>query len=178
MKEIINKIVKNVETNNDFKSEIDNFIKNYKVDNFDLVFNVSKWYGQTPFIYSGEFEGHKFMAEILEVNKWGICQHNYTDLDKFINDLKKYEIDELHKHLNISIISEDDYFEIESIKWDDNTPDEFIKEKQEKWGAFDIKVNSSKEKMLAIVYNYGAVICNIQLILSNSNTTLELNWEY
>lgn len=176
--ESTNKIIKTVETNNEFKDIIDNFIKNEKVKNFELIINISKWYGHTPYKCSGEFEGHNFTSEIVEVSKWGICEHNYKDINKLLNDIKDYEIDELHKHLDIDIISEDEDFEIEFIKWEEGTPDELIEEIEEEWGAFDIRDNSTEEEQLDFIYKEGAVIDGIRILLSNDDSSFELSWLY
>ena len=172
---IINKIVL---SNKEFKREIDNHIKNEKVKNFELIISISKWYGHTPFKCSGEFEGHNFTSEIVEVCKWGICEHNYKDINKLLYDIKDYEIEEIHKYLDIDIISEDEDFEIEFIKWEEGTPHEFIEEIEEEWGAFDIRDNSTEEEQLDFIYKEGAVIDGIRILLSNDNSTYELSWIY
>jgi tetratricopeptide (TPR) repeat protein len=176
--ESTNKIINTVETNYEFKNKIEGFIKNEKIKNFELTFSISKWYGHTPFKCSGEFEGHNFTSEIVEVAKWGICEHNYKDLNKLLNDIKDYEIEVLHKHLDIDIISEDEDFEIEFIKWEEGTPDEFIEEIEEEWGAFDIRDNSTEEEQLDFIYKEGAVIDGIRILLSNDDSTFELSWIY
>lgn len=173
-----NKVIKTVETNYEFKNVIGSFIKNGKVNNFDLIISISKWYGHTPFKCSGEFEGHKFTSEILEVCKWGVCEHNYNDINKLLNDIKDYEIEELHNHLDIDIISEDENFEIEFIKWEEGTPDEFVKEIEEEWGALDIRDNSDEEEQLDFICKEGAVIDGIRILLSNDDTDFELSWIY
>ncbi len=176
--ESTNKTINTVVTNNEFKSKIDNFIKNEKVKNFELIISISKWYGHTPYKCSGEFEGHNFTSEIVEVCKWGICEHNYKDINKLLNDIKDYEIEELHKHLDIDIISEDEDFEIEFIKWEEGTPDEFIEEIEEEWGALDVRDNSTTEEQLDFIYKEGAVIDGIRILLSNDDSTFELTWIY
>lgn len=176
--ESINKIINTVETNYEFKNKIEGFIKNEKIKNFELTISISKWYGHTPFKCSGEFEGHNFTSEIVEVAKWGICEHNYKDLNKLLTDIKDYEIEVLHKHLDIDIISEEEDFEIEFIKWEEGTPDEFIEEIEEEWGAFDIRDNSTEEEQLDFIYKEGAVIDGIRILLSNDDSTFELSWIY
>ena len=176
--ESTNKIINTVETNYEFKNKIEGFIKNQKIKNFELTISISKWYGHTPFKCSGEFDGHNFTSEIVEVCKWGICEHNYKDLNKLLNDIKDYEIEELHKHLDIDIISEDEDFEIEFIKWEEGTPDELIEEIEEEWGAFDIRDNSTEEEQLDFIYKEGAVIDGIRILLSNDDSTFELSWLY
>jgi tetratricopeptide (TPR) repeat protein len=171
-----NTFINTVETNYDFKNKIEGFIKNEKIKNFELTFSISKWYGHTPFKCSGEFEGHNFISEIVEVCKWGICEHNYKDINKLLNDIKDYEIEELHKHLDIEIISEEEDFEIDFIKWEEGTPDEFIEEIEEDWGAFDIRDNSTEEEQLDFIYKEGAVIDEIQILLSNDDSTFKLSW--
>ena len=178
VEEDTNKIIKTVDTNYEFKNEIAGFIKNEKVKNFKLIINISKWYGHTPFKCSGEFEGHNFTSEIVEVCKWGIGEHNYQDVNKLLNDIKDYEIEELHKYLDIDIISEDEDFEIEYIKWDEGTPAEFIEDIEEEWGAFNIRDNSTQEEQLDFIYKEGAVIDGIRIVLSNDNSTFELSWIY
>ena len=174
--ESTNNYINTVLTNKEFKDIIDSYIKNEKVKNFELNISISKWYGYTPFKCSGEFEGHNFISKIVEVCKWGICEHNYKDINKLLNDIKDYEIDELHKHLDIEIISEDEDFEIDFIKWEKGTPDEFIEEIEEDWGAFDIRDNSTEEEQLDFIFKEGSVIDEIQILLSNDDSTFKLSW--
>lgn len=174
--ESTNKYINTVLTNKEFKDIIDSYIKNEKVKNFELNISISKWYGYTPFKCSGEFDGHNFISEIVEVCKWGICEHNYKDLNKLLNDIKDYEIDELHKHLDIEIIREDEDFEIDFIKWEKGTPDEFIEEIEEDWGAFDIRDNSTEEEQLDFIFKEGSIIDEIQILLSNDDSTFKLSW--
>ena len=173
-----NTSVNTVETNYEFKNKIEDFIKNEKIKNFEINISISKWYGHTPFKCSGKFEGHKFTSEIVEVSKCGICEHNYRDLNKLLNDIKDYEIEELHKHLDIDIISEDEDFEIEFIKWEEGTPDEFIEKIEEEWVALDIRDNSTDEEQLDFIYKEGAIIDGIRILLSNNDSTFELSWIY
>ncbi len=95
-----------------------------------------------------------------------------------MNDIKDYEIEELHKYLDIEIIPEDDSFELEFIKWEEGTPEEYIKKMKEEWGVFDVMDNGYEEEIFDIIYKEGAVIDGIQILLSNDDSTFELFWIY
>ena len=176
--ESTNKIIKTVLTNKDFKYEIENFIKKEKVKNFELTINIIKWYGHTPYKYIGKFDGYNFRANISHVCKWGECEHNYEDINELLNDIKDYEIEELHKYLDIEIIPEDDGFELGNIKWEEGTPDEFIEKMKEEWDVFDIMDNGYEEEIFDIIYKEGAIIDGIRIQLSNDDSTFEISWEY
>jgi surface protein len=165
-------------TNKDFKYEIDNFIKKEKVKNFELTINITKWYGYTPYKYIGKFEGHNFTAEISHFCKRGECEHNYEDINELLNDIKDYEIEELHKYLDIEIIPEDDGFELKFIKWEEGTPEKFIEKMKEEWDVFDIMDNGYEEEYFDIIYKEGTVIDGIRILLSNDDSTFELTWKY
>ena len=165
-------------TNKDFKYEIENFIKKEKVENFELTINIAKWYGYTPYKYICKFDGYNFKANISHVCKWGDCEHNYEHINELLNDIKDYEIEELHKYLDIEIIPEDDGFELEFIEWEEGTPEEFIEKIEEEWDVFNIMDNGYEEEIFDIIYKEGAIIDGIRILLSNDDSTFELSWKY
>tara|TARA_B100000427_G_C15306927_1_gene506563 strand:+ start:57 stop:572 length:516 start_codon:yes stop_codon:yes gene_type:complete len=166
-----------IKTNQDFKKVMSEYSID-KITQFNIEINLKKGSGVEIIEFWGEHQGNGYTIDGGDEVKWFETEYE-EDIETFIEEVGDEEINNLENSLTFSFFPSDSYgFFGKSIKWDDGTPENLIKEindegldellneciENDDYDGMDTELNENCISSINISFNYNGSDISIDWI--------------
>ena len=174
-----------VSSNKKLRDELNKF-KLTEIKSFSVDILFDKWTFFEEINYRGNFKGFDFTLNGGTAIKWTKHKGCYkNELDDFLKDIKNKDISELDFHgLNYDCDDSDedyDYNFYNKIIWDDNTPEEIIKDVEKNYSENEYEklrdeIELEEDYLEIELLQKKGFINQIDINFSFENETMNLKW--
>jgi hypothetical protein len=175
-----------IKSNEELKSYLDDIAKE-DIKSFSVDISYDKWTFFEEIDYKGTFKGFDFILKGGTAIKWSKHKGCYKDdVDAFLNDINSKEISELDfQSLNYECDDSDedyDYNFFNKIVWDENTPEEIIKDVEKNYSENEYEklrdeVELEEEFLDIELFQKKGFINQLSISISFKNNKVKnLNW--
>jgi hypothetical protein len=161
-------------------------IDKHEINYFSVDILYDKWTFFEEIDYKGAFKGFDFILKGGSAIKWSKHKGCYKDdIDTFLNDINSKEISELDfQSLNYDCEDSDedyDYNFFNKIVWDENTPEEIIKDVEKNYSENEYEnlrdeVDLEEEFLGIELFQKKGFISEINISISFKNKIKNLKW--